>query len=129
MQVQPRYPNVERVAVALMETLAPSGTVLPDKLDNTTLPFIRVKGLGGPTDLHQSYSRVDIECFALDYDTAWQLAGDAEQVILAVCRKTAGGALIDYGTVPNGLQAPFYSQDTFRVQFEATLVLRRSVQN
>jgi hypothetical protein len=129
MEVQPRFPNVERVAMELLSDLAPAYTQLPDKLDNTTLPLFRIKSIGGPMDLHQYYARIDVEAFASDYDTANQLAGDAAQTILAVCRKTAGGALIDYGTVPNGLQSPFYSQDTFRVQFEASLILRRSVQN
>lgn len=123
MQVQPRYPNVEQVACDLLAGLATTYTKLPP---NFTTPAIRITGLGGPIDPHQTYARFDVEVFSTDYNEAWNLAGDAAQIILAVYRQTVNGVLVDSGIVPNGLQAPPYSQDIVRVQFEATLVLRRS---
>lgn len=124
MQTLPRFPNVEQVACDLLNDLAPTYTKLPPDFQT---PAIRIKGLGGPTDLHQYFARCDVEVFSTDYGQAWDLAGDAAQIILAVYRQTVNGILVDSGDVPNGLQSPFYSQDITRVQFEATLVLRRSV--
>jgi hypothetical protein len=76
-----RFPDVQRVLVADLETLAGvnhTGTETPEDLAGA-LPYIRVLRVGGGSDRLNDYATVDVDCFAATYTAAEQLAERVRQ--------------------------------------------------
>lgn len=71
-----RFPDVQRVLIAGLETLVGVGHVgveTPDDLD-VRLPFVRVMRIGGPRDRLNDHATVDVDVFAASYTAAETLA-------------------------------------------------------
>lgn len=123
MLVQPDWPDVEAVAMALLATLAPTGTATPPNLAG---PFIAIRRAGGPADLITDRPRLVLDCFGSDRPSAWALARQVQQAVIAAGNKTIAGALIDTAAVRVGLQEiPYGNPNLRRVSGQYELTFRR----
>jgi hypothetical protein len=102
----PPWPDAEAILVAL---LADMGTVTTQTQPGTQLPVIRVNRVGGAdTDRITDVARVSVIMYAATIAQAKQLAGRAQQRILATPAATADG-VIDRArteTAPSELPTP-----------------------
>ncbi len=76
-----RFPDVQRVLVADLETLAGAGHTgvqTPEDFAGL-LPFIRVLRAGGGSDRLNDYPSIDVDCFAGTYAAAELLAEQVRQ--------------------------------------------------
>lgn len=128
MELLHNYPDVELVAVALLEPLVSSPTaqvvtVLPEVL---TLPTIQVQRTGGSDDRITDYATVQVKVFAGTRPDAWALAEQVRQTVLAARRTAAGGALIDNtDTVTPTVQMPDEGDDVRTVMAAYRFSMRR----
>lgn len=79
-----RFPDVQRVLVADLETVAGDGHTgieTPEDLASA-LPFIRIRRSGGGSDRLNDFATVDVDCFAATYTEAEQLAERVRQRVV-----------------------------------------------
>jgi len=91
-----RLVDIEGVAVDVYTDKLPDVrvvTVLPEKIDGQQI--IRVTRSPGTNDRQTSRPRTDIECFAPDRASMWQLAGRANNALAELSGHEYGGEVID----------------------------------
>lgn len=122
------YPDAENVVIGILEPLVttPTAQVVTAAGEDMVLPTIQVQRTGGSDDRITDYPTVQVKVFAADRPSAWALAEQARQAILAARRTVAGGALIDdTDTVTPAVQLPDEGDDVRTVMAVYRLAMRR----
>jgi hypothetical protein len=115
------FPNAEEVALALLETAAPTVLVIPEDL---VPPLIVVRRVGGADDRITDQPRIQVQTFGANYAQAADLAEQSRQLILASPARAVAGATIDQAftdTAPAyvdyGQPSVFRFVATYRLEF------------
>jgi hypothetical protein len=91
-----QFVDIEGIAVDVFTAMLPDVRVvteLPGNIDG--LVIIRVTRSPGANDALTSRPRTDVECFAPDRATMWQLAGRANNALASLSGHMYGGVQID----------------------------------
>lgn len=123
MLVQPNWPDVEDVMIAMLSSVATTVTVLPPDM---TQPVIQVNRVGGPADLITDTPTVVVGCYAPDRATAMANAKACQQIVLASRRKRFADGVVDTASVVAGIQTiPYEDPNVKRVIATYRLAFRR----
>lgn len=91
-----RFVDIEGVSVDVFTDKVPDArvvTVLPENIEGQKI--IRVTRSPGTNDSQTSRPRTDIDCFAPDRVSMWQLAGKANNALAELSGHEYGGEVID----------------------------------
>jgi hypothetical protein len=86
------FSDIEAAVMELLGDLASTGTLTPPDLAGS-LPFLRIRRLGGGEDRLVNSPHVDVEAFASTREAAYSLAESCRQRLLNVPHVTAAGVI------------------------------------
>jgi hypothetical protein len=118
------FPDTEVAVLALLAGVASTVTTTPASL---TPPLVQVQRLGGEDDGITDYPVVSVTCYGGSRATAWEMAEECRQLILASPCEEPGGILIDSArTITPAQQLPDPNTALRVVTATYRLGLRRS---
>lgn len=96
------YGDVEAVLVAFLTPMSELKGVGVRMVEATQLPFCLITRVSGGDDYVTDRAVVDVEVFAADRTSSFNVARDVHAQMLTLRHTTVAGVLIDYVDVING---------------------------
>lgn len=87
------YPDIEAVLIAYLRTLAPTGELTPESLEE---PFIRINRVGGFDDGITDRARVEIACYSPTRRESHALSEQVRERVHACDGTDVAGVFIDH---------------------------------
>ncbi|MFE6282435.1 hypothetical protein [Streptomyces sp. NPDC057877] len=97
------FPDVEDLLVQALADLSQTGTVYPPDLDSS-VPFTRVRRVGGTDDRRTDSALVDVETAAATRAAAWPVARAIQQRLISGPLHVAGVGVVDRTVTEVGLR-------------------------
>ena len=110
----------------MCDLLAPLGTTVTATPDAFEPPLIVVERVGGGDDGVTDYPRIEVSILGSTRREAWQLAREAQQLVLAASGELVGATLVDAaGTESDPAQRDYENPDLRLVMATYRLEYRR----
>lgn len=117
------YPDIEAVLIAYLHTLAPTGELTPESLEE---PFIRVNRVGGFDDGITDRPRVEIACYSPTRRESQALSEQVRERVLACDGTDMAGVFVDHViTETQAGRSAYPNEDVRRIAAVYRFSLRR----